>query len=85
MEPESIFLHPDELVQLTGYQHKREQVRYLSQLGVKFLPDRWGKPKVSRRAVEEMLGGRPDHNAVAVPDIEAMRGVFGNGQTTNNT
>lgn len=51
-----MFLSTSDLEQLTGYQKKSAQARWLEQVGLPFLKGGDGKLKVLRSAVEQRLG-----------------------------
>ena len=47
----SPFLHHDALVELTGYKRKSEQVKQLARMGIPFLVNASGIPKVLKDAL----------------------------------
>ena len=54
-----MFLTPDELRVLTGRQHADAQRAALDRMGLKYVLNADGRPKVSRAAVDALLGVRP--------------------------
>ncbi len=54
-----MFLTPEELRSLTGRQHADAQCAALARMGLKFVIDADGRPKVARSAVEAKLGQPP--------------------------
>lgn len=64
------FLTIDELKDLTGYQVRSKQCDHLRKLGIKFLINRFGQPKVSREHVRELCcDGNSSKTNFNQPDI----------------
>jgi len=53
-----MFLTPDELRGLTGRQHADAQVAALIRMGLRYVLDADGRPKVSRAVLDDLLGLR---------------------------
>lgn len=54
-----MFLSAAELCSLTGRQHADAQIAALQRMGLRYVLDADGRPKVARAAVEAALVGRP--------------------------
>lgn len=52
-----MFLNDDELRELTGRARTKDQIAYLKEQAIPFMPDAHGKPKVLRNYVSSRLGG----------------------------
>ena len=48
------FLTIDEITDLTGYQNSKSQCNFLRKMGIKFLMNRKGQPKVARAHIREL-------------------------------
>ncbi|WP_274585349.1 DUF4224 domain-containing protein [Neisseria leonii] len=55
---DSIFLTDAELAELTGYCQPKKQAEHLRKLGIPFLPNARGVPKVTRSAIEGRTAGK---------------------------
>jgi hypothetical protein len=71
----SSFLTEQEVVELTGKQRHRAQVRALARMGIqcRVRPD--GRPIVSRLAFERAMGGSMNTARQVEPDFEALHGT----------
>ena len=75
----SFYLTDDELVEVTGYTRRAEQINWLKRNGWTFALSAISKPIVSRRHAEIMLGGIVDTTAPEVkprnwaPNLAAIR------------
>jgi hypothetical protein len=49
----NLFLDDDDLAELTGWKQKSKQRQHLMQLGIKFIVNSDGRPKVTRRSIEQ--------------------------------
>ena len=67
-----VFLSQDEVHELTGYSRKADQCRALTNMGVKALVNRLGRPIVSREAVTQLLGVISSKQVEAMPDLIAL-------------
>lgn len=56
MNTDNLLLSDEELIQLTDCKKSSSQIEQLYRLGIKFLIGKTGKPKVSRRYIEEFMG-----------------------------
>ncbi len=68
-----LFLSPDELKELTGYQYPSRQKAWLKDRGWKFEADNLGRPKVLRAHLESRLGGTGRSPSPKEPNLEALR------------
>lgn len=64
-----MFLTPDELERLTGYQKPSAQARWLEEVRLPFLKGGDGKLKVLRLAVEQRLGAPVDKAKKREPQL----------------
>ncbi len=69
----TLFLSPDELKELTGYQYPSRQKVWLRDRGWKFEADNLGRPKVLRAHLENQLGGSGRRPSPKEPNLEALR------------
>ena len=71
----TLFLTPDELVELTGYRRKSAQIAWLSTHGWRFAVSAGGYPRVARAYLERRMVARSPGPAVesAAPDFGALR------------
>lgn len=73
---ESEFILTDlELRNLTEFVHRAKQRARLVELGIPFVPGRFGRPIVLRAVVEQRLGGNAvgeRHRTVIEPDFDAL-------------
>lgn len=53
----SLFLLPEEVIELTGRKQRQKQLQQLTNMDIKFTIDALGRPKVLRKAVEMLLAG----------------------------
>lgn len=72
-----LFLSPDELRELTGYQYASRQKTWLSQRGWTFETDHSGRPKVLRTHLENRLGGAGHRVSPKEPNFAALKGFRG--------
>lgn len=49
-----MYLSPQEIVELTGFKHRKKQVTHLTKQGIPFIVDRFGNPKVMYSSLENM-------------------------------
>ena len=69
-----MFLSPDELRNLTGRQHADAQIAALQRMGLRYLLDADGRPKVARAAVDAMLApGAPPARRTTLPRLDLVR------------
>lgn len=61
----SLFLSAPDLEQLTGRKRPGAQRRALEQMGIAFVPDPEGRPRVLRALVESMMGAAPGRAMLA--------------------
>lgn len=71
-----MLLSPDEIIDLTGYMQPKKQCEYLLKHGIPYLPGRDARPRVSRAAVELLLGGRGRRPG---PNVNALRDRLNKG------
>lgn len=68
-----MFLSQEQLAELTGYKRMAEQKRWLRANEVRFLVDRWGRPRVLVAEVERiMLSGADTDPELVEPNWDAM-------------
>lgn len=57
MRGPAVFLNDDEVRELTGRARIKDQIAYLKEQAIPFMPDANGRPKVLRNYVSSRLGG----------------------------
>ena len=65
-----MLLTHDEIIDLTGYKQPKKQCEHLLSHGIRFLPGRDGRPRVSRAFLERLLGGKT-HKSQA--DLDGLK------------
>ena len=66
-----MFMTDKEVYQLTGYKLPHFQIQWLRSNGIKFLVGADQRPRVSRKAIEDMLGGSVPQRRKE-PNFEAL-------------
>lgn len=62
-----------ELRELTEFVHRAKQRERLVELGIPFVPGRFGRPIVLRAVVERRLGSQRYNETSSIPDSDALR------------
>ena len=70
----TLFLTPDELALLTGFQRKGRQVEQLRRMGIAFYVNACGRPVVARTSIEGRAAGVPPR-AWAPSVVKIARGA----------
>lgn len=68
-----MFLTPDELQSLTGRKHADAQAASLHRMGLRFILDADGRPKVAKSAVESLLAIKTPVRKTSGPRLELVR------------
>ena len=71
-----MLLTHDEIIDLTGYRQPKKQCEFLLKHGILYLPGRDARPRVSRAAVESLLGSRGRRLG---PNVNALRDRLSRG------
>lgn len=68
-----MFLSPDEMHSLTGRRHADAQAAALHRMGLRYVLDADGRPKVARAAVEALLSVKTTVKKHSAPRLELVR------------